>query len=357
MANDIIELEKIDLGDIKTLDQFFKFATNAGTIEQALGNNLYGINQSKSKSALPDNKDSTGYTFFTRPQLNLSTYNIQNTRLMYNYMASNKSVLHGYVRHMLDPRLRYTEQGLDSPFVDPYNPFIPILSNTINTLSGWPDIALPTFTSKPGVRKEAWSIADGATEIYDVYDLDATFRNVQEEPTILLFHAWILYMAYVFEGMLSPYMDMITENEIDYNTRIYRLIMDPTNRYVKKIAATGASYPLNVPTGRMFDHNSNVTYSDQAKEINIRFKCMGAMYNDPILYKEFNETVAIFNPRVRNMLNGTTNHGLEKIPHTLIDLLRHRGYPVINMKTFELEWYISKDSPEYKKLINLVKKG
>ena len=226
-----------------------------------------------------------------------------------------------------------------------------LLNNTLKSLSGWPDIVTPTFASKAGVRKEQYIQADGAVDIYESFDLDCNFRNTRDEPIILMMQTWLFYMSAVFEGVMSPYLDMIAENEIDYNTRIYRIVMDESKRYVKKIAATGASFPINVPSGKFYDYNDATKYNDQTKEINIRFKCMGAMYNDAILVKEFNETGAIFNPDIRKLINGDTSHNLELIPYDLLERLNHRGYPIIDSDTMELTWWISKDSLTYKELL------
>ena len=145
-------------------------------------------------------------------------------------------------------------------------------------------------------------------------------------------------------------MDMIAANEIDYNTRIYRLVLDESKRFVTKIAATGASFPLNVPTGKFFDYSDENKYNLQTKDINIRFKCMGAMYNDDILIKEFNEVSAIFNSDVRNLLNNKS-HSLAEIPNELLKYVNNRGYPIINKDTYELKWYISKSSATYRDIL------
>ena len=258
---------------------------------------------------------------------------------------------------MLDPRMCYpneldtswneemsTKGKLSCPFLDREQAFIPILINTVKTVSGWPDMVAPTYTTPSGMRKEQWGIVDGAVDILESFDIDISFRNIREEPGILLFSTWMQYMSAVFEGMMMPYLDMITENEIDYNTRIYRLVMDPTNTIVKKIACTGASFPVSVPTGKFFDYSDDKPFSEQTKDYTIRFKCFGAMYDDAILVKEFNETVSIFNPSMRkvNLVNGgdIAIAGLEKIPTELLPLMKNRGYPRINTDTNELEWWV-----------------
>lgn len=340
-----------DLNKIESLDEFYALTQSIGSIEKAIGNNLYGLNHQSTKGVVPENRDSYGYVFFTRPQLNLSTTNIRNIRKMYSLLTKDEMSIQRYVRCMLDPRLKF--DNISTPLVDSQSPFIPVFTNNIKNLSGWPDEVVPTFTSKEGVRREQWAIVDGFMDIYDSFDIDCTFRNTKDEPIILMLETWLRYMSNVFEGMMSPYMDFITENEIDYNTRIYRVILDESKRYVKKIAATGASFPVNVPTGKVFDYSDSSKYADQNKDINVRFKCIGAMYNDDILVPEFNAVSAIFNGDIANMLNKKA-HNMVKIPYELLSMFNNRGYPVINTDTLELEWWISKNSLTYKKVLAML---
>jgi hypothetical protein len=221
--------------------------------------------------------------------------------------------------------------------VDPQSAFIPILTNNLNSISGWPDVVAPTFTSKPGLYNEAWSIVDGIARNYESFDMDATFRNTRGDPILYMFYVWLHYAALVFEGRLSPYIDMITENELDYNTRIYRLVLDRNKDVVTKIAATGAAFPISVPTGSFFDYNTDHPYNDQNRDISIRFRCMGVDYQDDILIREFNDTVAIFNPE---MADGKRGH-MVKVSKNTVAMFNNRGYPRINPSTYELEWYVS----------------
>lgn len=355
---------RIDINKIDTLDQFVALTQPVGSVEQALSNNMFGINHEQVKGVLAENRDSYGLTFFTRPQLNFQTPNLRNIRQFYSLLTTKEFSVHRYVRNTLDPRLALNPSTkIKTPLVDNRMAFIPILTNNLKSISGWPDIVAPFFASKAGVRKEQWGIVDGTIDIYESFDIDATFRNVKNEPITLMMQSWLAYMSAVFEGMMSPYLDYIVNNRIDYNTRIYRLVLDESKRYVKKIAATGASFPVNVPVGKMFDYNDTSKYNDQTKDINIRFKCFGAIYNDEILIKEFNEAGGIFNRDIRTMLRKYSDVGealpdatdtLAVIPNELLDKLNHRGYPVIDRTTYELKWYIDKSSNTYKEITNLI---
>jgi hypothetical protein len=250
----------------------------------------------------------------------------------------------------LDPRLqrghstnRNTTEAIyppiPCPIVDPSQAFIPVLTNNLLTLSGWPDVVAPVFESDAGLYKETYVQVDGLTKNYESFDLDASFRNTRGDPILYMFYIWLNYMSNVFEGKLVPYLDYLVENIIDYNTRIYRLVLDSNKEKVKKIAATGACFPITVPTGSFFDFNSETPYSDQNKDISIRFRCMGADYMDDILIREFNQTVKTFNPLMKDSYRG--NH-MQLVNQKLLPLFNNRGYPRINENTYDLEWWVDK---------------
>jgi len=323
-----------------------------GAIQTAIGNNIYGINHRQVPSAVPMNKDNYGLTFFVRPQLNMQAANLRNLRLFTPLLSTDRTSFPRITRCLLDPRMMYgypiqtsdpdepeRYEQLDCPFVDNSQAFIPILTNHLKSISGWPDVSVTPLTSKEGAYKEAHSMVDDITVNYTAYDMEATFRNSKGDPIMSLFHAWVHYQSAVFEGTLLPYPDMIVENEIDYCTRIYRIILDPTKRFVQKIGATGASFPTSLPIGGYFDYSSEKPYNDANSDITIRFRCMGAMYQDDILIKEFNATVGIFNP---SMTEKSIERDMVAIEPMYLNVFNNRGYPRIEPDTYELNWYVSK---------------
>lgn len=344
----------VDANLPETLDDFFAKTQHIGSIEKAISNNLYGIDHQENPGLLSESRDQYGLAFFTRPQLNLSSHNLRNITKFSSLLSTNTKSTNMYVRNMLDPRLFPQSKGaISSLLVDHELSFIPILTNNCKSMSGWPDIVLPTYSSKEGVRRQQLSMGDGSVDIYDSWEMDVTFRNTKDEPITKMMQTWVYYISYVYENMLSPYIDMITENEIDYNTRIYRVILDESKRFVKKISATGASFPINVPMGRMFDLTKGSVYNDQNKDLNFRFKCDGAMYNDDRLIYDFNTTSGIFNKSMRDKIAGNSTN-LIKIPYELLSSFNNRGYPYINPETFELEWYINKNSQTYKNVVAML---
>lgn len=341
-----------------SVDDYFQ-STAIGSVDRAIANNLYGINHTQQSGFVPMNKDQHGFVFLTRPQLNLQSDNIRNRREFYPLLSERADSIGRYVRTMLDPRLQYgyvhpaasqkkrlvnfnyeSQQPIASPFCDKQNIFIPSFTNNITAASGFPDLVAPTWSAKPGLYDEGYGLIDGAFRNYTEYDIDLTLRNTRGDPNLYMAYIWQLYASMAFEGLVQPYIDMITEREIDYNTRIYRLVMDETKTYVTKIMCTGAAYPISVPIGSMFDFNADEVYNLQNKTFTIRFKCYGAVYFDPIIPKWFNDAVIMFCP---GMADNNRGGYMTKVNRASANLFRGRCYPRINPDNYELEWWVPND--------------
>lgn len=380
-------LASLDFLDMKglinnhRLDDFCRLTQPFGSIDKAISNNLYGLNHRQTDSLASDDRILQGYTFFTRPMLCLTINNLRRKRTFMSLANTNPYSVQRYVRCTLDPRVStnvpielFGKDDSGNPYIDPIEcsplvdndlMFIPLLSNTILSSSGWPDPNLPVHTTKENVRGGQQSKVDGIAEINGSFDISCTFRNIKDSPLMLMMYYWINYMACVVDEQFIPYMDMLGGNEIDYNTRIYRLIMDETNTFVKGICATGASFPSNIDIGKYFNFNKGNPFTDQGNEISINFKSMGCTYFDPILVDEFNKTVCIGSYdmrivrlyKIKNLqIPDTDAIKVEKVPQELLRYFNFRGYPFIDYNTMELEWYVRKDSPTYKFVVKNIKK-
>lgn len=330
------------------LDSYFA-STVTGSLDRAIGNDIYGFNQFGTGSLVPSNRETYGLTFIVKPQLNLQSSNVRASRIMSSLMNKNPTSVQRVVRSILDPRFQrgfnlmrkagITEwiPGNPCPLVDPKMAFIPVLTNNLKSMSGWPDAIVPTYSSSPGLYKEVFSMVDGSMAMYGEYDLDLTFRNIRGDIIPYLFYIWERYTTLTFDGTLLPYLDFITERELDYTTRIYRVLLDTDKRTVTKVISTGACFPVTNPIGMFGDFNSEVPFLEQNKDISIRFRCMGMEIFDDILIKEFNDTVAIFNPEMKDEFRDSSMGLLSD--DAIIAGFKNRGYPRINPETSILEWW------------------
>ena len=351
--------------DMRRFLDITKMEGGFGKSSTALINVIRGMNHRGFGNLVPANTDEQGFTFFTKPNLNLSYDNVINSRRLHFLTDDKPNSMATAIRCMLSPMVGapvMPEEGwaysyADDPMNDPTNkitdtirlprsiivddryPFIPLLSNTLLSLSGWPDFVLESFNSKEGLRKEVTSWVDSIGDIYSAFDLTANFHNLDGDPVTTLFAVWTEYAARVAEGSMDPYMNMIVEHEIDYQTRIYRFIMDPTRTYIRKIADCGAAYPTAVPNGAAFNYTSENIRIEDTKEVSIRFNCVGARYNDPITIYNFNTLVGIFNSDMRD--TKIREERMVKLDNKYKRLFNYRGYPRID-ETNELEWWVPK---------------
>lgn len=308
---------------------------NQDDVDQSLRNTLYGFNTDFSKRYMHPSRNNQGFTFFVRPQLNLSTDNIKYSRLLYGNMGDDAFNIPTFVRHTLDPRVAH---GSEVDVINNKQAYIPLLTNSLLTLSGFPDIELPTTSTDPGLLQEVYTLPDGATDIYGPVEISTEFMNTTGDPIMHLFHTWVVATSLMVQGKIRPYADFISEHERCFDTRIFRIILDQTGKSVRKIAATGPGFVDTVGVGGGYDYNHENHYTESAST-SFRFKCAGAEYRDPILVYEFNQIGEIFNP---DLADEFREDKLAKVPISLRHAVNHLGYPRINEKTMEFEFWIEK---------------
>lgn len=353
MASDNISIE-----DLRRLGFASAPSMNAGRGEEIpssfgnpVTNSFFGINHMQTPLPVPMNKDHYGMVFFTRPLLNLQSANLKNVRRYYPLLTTEEKSVHRAVRCMLDPRLQVfgqestdvtgTSMGLNCPLIDPLNAFMPLLSNHIESFSGVPDTLIPIYDSPQGQYREQHTMVDGTAINYSAYNITATFRNSRGDPITKLFDYWVHYMGHVFEGLLVPYTDMMIANLIDYQTRVYRLILDPSRTTVVGIWACGAAFPLSVPRGAQFDYNIEKPYNDASAKVQIQFQANGSIVDDEILVWSFNRVVGAFHPSMRTEV--TREQSMAKISREEMAVFNCRAYPRIDPQTRELEWWVTKE--------------
>ena len=358
---DLLNQNKINIDRKPNLDDFHRLSMPSGSLSQAATNDLYGINHTNVKSIVPEHKDGRGFVFFTRPQLKMTDLNLARSPELNSLLDISPYSLQRYVRCMLDPRLLQSHNNkITCPLVDNRMGFIPPLTNSIKTLSGWPDLVLPTFQSKEGIRKEQYMQVDGVLDVYKAFDIDCVFSNTVNKPIALMMQTWLYDMALTFEGVLSPYMDMIVNNEIDYNTRIYSLVTT-LDGVVSEIGCCGAAIPITFPSGKTLDYDSSKPYKEVSKDLNMRFSCVGFIHNTSNVVKAFNQVSYTFNPGMRNIpmsdYKPSPLHTYDKIPQRLAGVLKNRGYPLINTNTMRLEWWIDTRSADWSTIMKLVEEN
>lgn len=310
-------------------------------VDQTISNSFYGFNMSGRNSGIALNTENHGYTFFTRPLMNMSYNNLIVDRVLSNLVNERTNSLARMIRTTFDPLLEANEKVTVSG-VDQLNAFIPLLSNNLISLSGFQDFTLNTNMQQPGLYREVYGYTDDIPYNYSSYDITANFRNLEGDPISFMMLMWGWYQGLVYEGRIWPHPELIATNEIDYQTRIYRLVMDSTRKFVTRIGATGVSWPIVAPIGNIFNFEgdgSQSPFTTANDQISINFRTLGFTYYDNILIYEFNKVVTNFN---KHMEDGIRTSIYYKLRDSEKPLFEHRTYPRINPLTLELEWWVSK---------------
>ena len=316
--------------------------TAAGSLDRATYNNLQGLNYLRTPGALRMVKDRQPLTFFVRPQLNMQRDNIRNVRQLSALLSNVPQSIQTYIRCLLDPRLNIGAPGrpaVPCPVIDNAQAFIPFLTNNLTSMSPWPSVTVPTFTSKPGLYNESYFMVDGRVLNSETWDMSIGLRNVDGDVALLALYVWTLYMGSVAEGKLVPYLDFITENELDYCSRCYSIVLRPDMKTISKFAANYVGVPTGISIGEAFGISGDKPFSEANSDLSVTFKCAGVDYFDPILIKEFNATVAIFNP---NMGDDYRAKEMMKVPDGMREVFNNRPYvyPYIDIYTKTLDWYV-----------------
>jgi hypothetical protein len=322
-----------------TLDDYLA-RSNIGDIGRAISNNIYGINHRQTPLPIPSNRTHSGFVFVTRPQLNLSDDNLKNIRELTGYLNTKPDSYERAIRCLLDPKLMKGANGLECPLIDNEMAFLPFITNTFKSDSGYPDRRMDTYSTKEGNYRESHTMPDGIVRIYSTYDLDITLQNNHGNFPIKFFDLWLLYMEMIRTGKMVGYPGYIVKNLMEYTCRVYRFTLDRSKRYVEMSYCSGWSFPVNNPIGGLLTKSSDKALNEENTDVTFQFKSTGAIYNDPITTYNFNKTVGIFKRAMRDDMRDTY---MMKIPYNALELFNNRGYPYIDPETHELAWYIDKN--------------
>jgi hypothetical protein len=333
------------------------------TISSLLG----GFNMLGGKVPIPKNEDHIGYTFFTKPDMYLSYDNISSIRMLAKFTNDDPKSMGCALKCCLSPTGLFThgERGQyadpkRSDLVDDLSPFIHLLSNTVVQVSGWQDKTAPYYTSTAGIGGEQVAFVDGRPDILGVKTLTATFDNVKGDAVYDLLSGWVEYSLNVAQGSINPYPYYLASNRIDYQTRIISILMDPSKKYIQKIACAPVAFPVSDPCGGPFNISQESKFTTEGDKIVVQFVTSGMVYNDPIIVYEFNRLVGMYNPKMEAK-NGTIGGDMIKVDGYLQDtgyllknLFNFRCYPYMSTKSgqLELEWYTPKN--EYDTLVKKI---
>lgn len=327
---------------------------------EAIGRTLLGINHRRMIDAVPVNREENGYIFFTRPMLNMSEGNLKAKSVFTPLLSTDANSIQRILRKTLDPRL------INLPGPRGFNnqqAFVPFLSNLCVSATGFPDPSMDFYTTAPGMYREQHTVADGVVDLRGTRNISLTFRSAHSDPVNRFIWYILNYMEGVKTSEMVPYPDMIANREIDYDFRVYRLVMDQSRQFVQKIACTGRSMFANNSLGDSFNFDHSRAFPTAGNEASVSLVNDGFYYDNPVIVHWFNMTVAICKPEmfVPKIVQGNYEtgeyagmkltapelllykNGMVKIPVHELDIFNGEGYPRINPRDMRLDWWIEVD--------------
>lgn len=295
---------------------------------------MFGIDSVRNSIYMPE-FEAPGFTFITRPKLNLTTSSIRQDRIlaMLDELSDVNSIAFA-VRALLDTNLtkKYTINDLNTSMLyDDLNPFIPILTNRLLTLNGWPDPTIDVETTEGGFFSESITYPKGFDQLTRNYDLSCTFADVQGSVVTMIFTMWIRFISLMTRGIVMPYMEDIEARRMCFTSSVYRFVMDPSNKYIIKWAKATGCFPRSVPLGAFFNYDAHTSNIDISTNLSVPMTVAGKVeYYDPIILREFNILVERRCASIKNY---------RKVPdgNTRM-LLNYRCLPYINLDNNELMW-------------------
>lgn len=319
----------------------YAFKENGGPgIQSPLVNMLRGIRilgPGNQLAPIPD--DTIGLAFVSRPMLNLSDENVIKHPQLAPLYRPQKNTLLAYIKGMLDPVWGRGNSGM-SDILNPKYPWIPPLTNYLKVSSGFPDLQLAMGKSNPGFRKEVYQFVNGVLKVNYDFDVRQSYHVPKPNFLAYMFEAWIHYIEAVKlgdEGM-EPYPSALIENYIDYDCRIYHVIMNKNMRNIEWLFCSGSSVPTTFPSGAFstIDRTQNSIRGQGQDELEINFSSVGFRFGNIRIADMFNRCTLKSNP---DLLPSVREQKYRKLAFSEHYANGSESYPWINIDTMEMEYW------------------
>lgn len=318
-------------------------AAGRGRASQSYFDQLSGVNLLSTPPTSEMTKEKSGFTFWTRPKLNLSDANLRAWPQFYDIIADQEQMsLLSVARSLLDPVGCWNPDinGVKkvSPLIDNFSPFIPWLSNSLISMSGWSETLAGTFTSTEGNHHEAYTMIDDTIKNYRVWSANSSHRNMPGNFIGMLLYIWVATACLQYEGDMVPYPDSIRARRRNYLSRIYRFSTDDRMRYVEEWWST-IVYPYMAPTAVNANFSVDNPFNIENQQVSVGWQCSGLETYDPRILVDFNRISIYFNPYLHPAVR---DKYMVKVDEADWPRFNYKCYLLINVDTKEIERYVSR---------------
>jgi len=255
---------------------------------------------------VPLNTMNYGFTFITRPRLNMTSGNLSQHPVLSTLRSSNPNSVAFMIRCLLDTRLSNgwpiniseprdnieihafaKEYVARSGLVDQFNPFFTPLCNGLKGVTGWPDLNLETETYNEDFHSGDFTYVKGSDLNNRTTELSLEFRDIQGSVILAIFHYWCLYIALQAKGVVMAYPDDIYQQRLNYTVSIYRFITDVSRKHILWWSKATGCFPKSAPIGALFNLNRDEVTISSAMNFSIPFTVNDVKYQDPGILSDF----------------------------------------------------------------------
>lgn len=296
---------------------------NAPLLNTMRGFRMVGVGP----AMMPLSDNIIGFSFVTRPQLNLTDENILKSERLQSLYGVSQYSMGAYVRGILDERWGAANQvvGLNNKM-----PFIPVLTGYLKSSTGFGDLQMQIQTSAPGIRDQVYQRVASKLEENGQYTMSQTYWNPRPSLIPAIFQTWEDWISEVTSGdrQLSPRDTYLFGNRIDFDCRIYHLILNKDTEFLEHIFATVQSIPNTYPAGSQANIDTTQTSArgEGQDDFTVQFSSTGMRFNELGLIKAFNDHSFMYNPGLKP---GVRDRYYRKLARNELQQYAYGAYPLL----------------------------
>ncbi len=190
-------------------------------------------------------------------------------------------------------------------------PFIPLMSNLSNSISGMKDFNLEKYEYDGDQAGNKTADPTGLDESRSSGECTIEFTETSNISVTMMCYLWELYMDLVGKGVMVPTLETIEECKYDYMASIYWFVTGRDGLSIKLYGKMTGVYPTNVPITSLIPNKRG---SPASSDVSIQFHYNHHEIMKPEILYDFNFTIN----RCMAQLNATNQSGrdifLEKDP-------------------------------------------
>lgn len=339
--NKIPDIVGLNSGNIDSIKDFAFGSDGLPSYTSPLVNMMRGIKiLGGGPQMAPVADDTIGLAFISRPILCLTDENCRKHPQLAPYFKPAKNSPQQFIKCLLDKR----EGDINSSdLIDNKIAWIPILMNLLKRSDGFGDVDLETSLIDGGFRGEVFQYINGFLDENGSFSIRQTYHNVKGGIVTDIFNTWLRYIYEVRLGDngIEPYPEAQYENYVDFDCRIYHLIMNKDMQTISHMYMSIESIPTSYPVGAMaaIDNEATNRRGEGQDEVTINFSSIGMRYDNWEIAEGFNGTTLYFNPDMAP--NKREGKYIKVKPSEFLNM-QYNAYPWINIATMQLEWWVDK---------------